>query len=263
MGVASSVPSGEFAADTCGILTQLKQWLNMPSETRDPIRRAAERLNAVTSYITLSSVIYYAVAILILHLLRTDFDPGYRYLSEYAVGPYGALMTSMFFVLSAGSVALAIGLWRSVSSKLRFLPGLLFWLTWACAVFLAGWFTGDLQGTPHTRIDQIHEQMMNKAAVQSDSRTTGLCRSNALSDGSSRSPWRTDQSHRAMVLFNHYFDAFADVFQHRREVVCNLAFPHVNRPHTCDHSGSSSPRLQRLKRRAVQFCGIVGGTIRF
>src|SRR6266481_8461996 len=79
------------------------------------------------------------------------FDPRYRYLSEYAVGPYGALMTSTFFVLSAGSVALAIGLWQSVSSKLRILPGLLFWLTWACAVFLAGVFTGDLQGTPHTR----------------------------------------------------------------------------------------------------------------
>jgi Protein of unknown function (DUF998) len=46
-----------------------------------------------------------------------------------------------------------------VSSKRRFLPGLLFWLAWACAVFTAGVFTGDLQGTPHTRIGQIHEQM--------------------------------------------------------------------------------------------------------
>src|SRR6516165_6039966 len=96
----------------------------------DRTRTAAERLNAVASYITLSCVVYYAGAILVLHVVRTDFDPGYRYLSEYAVGPYGALMTSTFFVLSAGSIALAIGLWRSVSSKLRILPGLLFWVTW-------------------------------------------------------------------------------------------------------------------------------------
>ena len=68
-------------------------------------------------------------------------------------------MTSTFFVLSVGSIALSVGLWRSVASKLRFVPGLLFWLTWACAVFFAGVFTGDLQGTPHTRIGQIHEQM--------------------------------------------------------------------------------------------------------
>src|SRR5207249_3233215 len=47
------------------------------------------RLNAVASYITLSSVVYYASAIVLLHVLRTDFDPGYRYLSEYARGPYG------------------------------------------------------------------------------------------------------------------------------------------------------------------------------
>src|SRR5436190_19360601 len=131
----------------------------MSSETGDEKRETTARLNAVVSYITLSSVVYYASAIVLLHVLRTDFDPRYRYLSEYAVGPYGALMSSTFFVLSAGSLALSIGLWRSVSSKLRFLPGLLFWLAWTCAVFLAGVFTGDLQGTPHTRLGQIHEQM--------------------------------------------------------------------------------------------------------
>jgi hypothetical protein len=122
-------------------------------------RQATERLNAIVSYITLSSVAYYATAIVLLHVLRSDYDPGYRYLSEFARGPYGALMTSTFFVLSAGSLALSLGLWRSVSSKLRFLPGLLFWLTWACAVFLSGIYTGDLQGTPPTRIGHIHDQM--------------------------------------------------------------------------------------------------------
>src|SRR6266849_6165880 len=80
-------------------------------------------------------VVYYASAIVLLHVLRTEFDPGYRYLSEYARGPYGTLMTSTFFALSAGSLALSLGLWRSVPSKLRFLPGLLLWLIWACAVF--------------------------------------------------------------------------------------------------------------------------------
>jgi hypothetical protein len=131
----------------------------MSSETGDEKRETTARLNAVASYITLSSVVYYTSAIVLLHILRTDFDPGYRYLSEYARGPYGALMTSTFFALSAGSLALTLGLWRSVSSKLRFLPGLLLWLIWACAVFLAGIYTGDLQGTPGTQIGKIHDQM--------------------------------------------------------------------------------------------------------
>ena len=131
----------------------------MSSETTDEKRKVTERLNAVASYVTLSSVVYYATAIGLLHVLRTDFNPGYRYLSEYAVGPYGALMTSTFFALSAGSLALSFGLWRSVSSKWRFLPGLFLWLTWTCAVFFAGIYTGDLQGGPRTRIGQIHDQM--------------------------------------------------------------------------------------------------------
>ena len=101
----------------------------MSSETGDEKRETTARLNAVVSYITLSSVVYYASAIVLLHVLRTDFDPGYRYLSEYAVGPYGALMTSTFFALRAGSLALSFGLWRSVLSKPRFLPGLFLWRT--------------------------------------------------------------------------------------------------------------------------------------
>jgi hypothetical protein len=68
-------------------------------------RGATAKLDVLASYITLSSVVYYASVIALLHVLRTDFDPGYRYLSEYARGPYGALMTSTFFVLSAGSLA--------------------------------------------------------------------------------------------------------------------------------------------------------------
>jgi len=131
----------------------------MFSEGRAAEREATKRLDVLASYITLSSVIYYAVVIALLHVLRTDFDPGYRYLSEYARGPYGAWMTSTFFVLSVGSLALCLGLCRSVVSRLRYVPGLFFWLAWACAVFLAGIYTSDLQGTPHTRMGQIHDEM--------------------------------------------------------------------------------------------------------
>src|ERR1700746_2469301 len=105
------------------------------------------RLNRVASYVTISCVIYYVGSIVLLHVLRTDYDPGSRYLSEYVVGPYGALMSSTFFLLRFGSFALACGMWRSVSSRLRFLPGHLCWLTWACAVFLAGIYPSDLQGS--------------------------------------------------------------------------------------------------------------------
>jgi len=128
-------------------------------QTRAAECEATKRLDVLASHIALSSIIYYVVAITLLHILRTDFNPRYRYLSEYARGPYGALMTSTFFVLSAGSLALLFGLCRSVASRLHFVPGLVLWFTWACAVFLAGIYTSDLQGVPHTRIGRIHDQM--------------------------------------------------------------------------------------------------------
>jgi hypothetical protein len=127
----------------------------MRNDARDE-RMLHIRLNVVVSYVTMFCVIYYVAVIALLHVLRTDYDPGYRYLSEYVVGPYGALMTSTFFDLGIGSLALFLGVWQSVSSKVRFLPGLLLWLTWACAVSLAGIYPGDLQGSPQTRIGQIH-----------------------------------------------------------------------------------------------------------
>jgi hypothetical protein len=119
----------------------------------------SDRLTTIAGYITLASVIYYASAIILVHILRTDFDPKYRYLSEYVNGPYGALMASTFFALSLASLALLLGLWRSVSSKIRFAPGMLLWLAWAGAVFFAGVYPSDLQESPATWNGHIHNQM--------------------------------------------------------------------------------------------------------
>lgn len=166
----------------------------MFSETRAVKRDATRRLDVLASYITLSSVACYAAVIALLHVLRTDLDPKYRYLSEYARGPYGALMTSTFFVLSVGSLAVSVGLYRSVTSRLRFAPGLLLWLAWACSVFLAGIYTGDLQGTPHTRMGRIHDHM-GMIAFPSASAALLLLSLGLRWEKGWRSVW-----HRAMLL---------------------------------------------------------------
>ena len=111
--------------------------------TRASERDATKWLDVLAAYITLLSIVYYTTTIALLHFLRTDLNPCYRYLSEYARGPYGVLMTSTFFVLSAGSLGLLVGLCRSVTSRLRFAAGLVSWLMWACTVFLAGIYTSD------------------------------------------------------------------------------------------------------------------------
>ena len=117
------------------------------------------RWGVIAAYVTIFSVIYFVVVIALMHVLRTDNDPGYRFLSEYVVGPYGELMRSTFFALSVGTLAMSYGLWGSVSSRLRFAPGLLLLVVWAGAVFLAGIYTADLQGSPSTESGQMHARM--------------------------------------------------------------------------------------------------------
>ena len=49
-----------------------------------------------------------------LHLLRPDYNPLRRFMSEYLVGPFGFLGTAAAYLLAATLIMLLVGLWRSV-----------------------------------------------------------------------------------------------------------------------------------------------------
>jgi hypothetical membrane protein len=55
-------------------------------------------------------VAYYVIVGLLLHVLEPEFDPRYRFMSEYVWGPYGWLMTTTFFVLGLAAFTVAAGL---------------------------------------------------------------------------------------------------------------------------------------------------------
>ena len=65
--------------------------------------------------VALVGIAYFVVIIVALHVLRPDLNPIQRPTSEYAVGPYGWLMTSAFFSMSVASWALVFGLYQGVS----------------------------------------------------------------------------------------------------------------------------------------------------
>ena len=90
--------------------------------------------------IVLACVIYYLVIGAALHVLEPDFDPRYRFMSEYAWGRYGWLMTTTFFVLGSAmlTVALALRLVHVTSRGVRLGVGLL--IVGSVFVCLAGVF---------------------------------------------------------------------------------------------------------------------------
>ena len=51
--------------------------------------------------------------------MRTDCDPTTKTVSQYAIGPYGYLMTSAFLSLGPSLFALSLGLWQNVTPQPR------------------------------------------------------------------------------------------------------------------------------------------------
>ena len=96
-----------------------------------------------------------------LHLLRPDYNPLRNFISEYAVGPFGFLLTAAAYVLAATFLMLLIGLRLSVhpSSFLTascVLIGVIIVCVCSCAVFPIDLLPPDGSHPPFTRACIIH-----------------------------------------------------------------------------------------------------------
>jgi hypothetical protein len=118
--------------------------------------RQAGRPVAVLATVAILATAYFVVIIAALHFLSPDFNPIERPTSEYAVGPFGYLMTSAFVALSLSTWALVIGLRRDLSSPAQSRLGLgLLWV-WGIGLLVAATFPIDLDGAPQTLAGTIH-----------------------------------------------------------------------------------------------------------
>lgn len=101
---------------------------------------------------------YAVVALLTLHFLRPDYTPATNFISNYAVGPYGWVMTTWFLAMSCGLLALAAGLHtgglRSITARL----GMFLLLVAAVGLVVSAVFPTDIAGAPSTRSGAIHDQ---------------------------------------------------------------------------------------------------------
>ena len=127
----------------------------MSSTNLSPNTLPAKQATRIAT-IAIVGITYFLIAVVALHFLRPEYDPVSRFVSEYAVGPYGFLMTSAFFGLSLGSLALVIGLYQGVPRSGRSWIGLVLLGIWGVAILIAGIFPTALKGAPETTSDNIH-----------------------------------------------------------------------------------------------------------
>ena len=127
----------------------------MASTNLSPSLRTRTQLARIAT-VAIVGVAYFVVIIVVLHFLRPDLNPIRRPTSEYAVGPYGFLMTSAFFSISLASFALVIGLHQGISQRARSQVGLGLLGIWGVGVLIAMTFPIDVEGAPQTISGTIH-----------------------------------------------------------------------------------------------------------
>ena len=75
-----------------------------------PSPKVSTRIVTISQRIVFICAAYYLIAGIALHFLEPEYDPRFRFMSEYVWGAYGWLMTTTFFVLGLAIFAVAIGL---------------------------------------------------------------------------------------------------------------------------------------------------------
>jgi len=122
-----------------------------------PVRRRDLAVASIAAFFVAAG------SLVALHFLRRDLDPVRRHLSEYAVGEWGALMTTAFLAAAVGAAALALVLGSAVerSRASRFACGAIAAAA-ACEMLMAV-FVADLSvpapGEPWVRTThgRIHD----------------------------------------------------------------------------------------------------------
>jgi hypothetical membrane protein len=92
--------------------------------------------------IVLICVAYYVIVGVALHFLEPEYDPRFRFMSDYAWGTYGWLMTTTFFVLGLAVLTIAVGVRGVHHSSRGARTGFGLLVIGALFVCLAGVFRG-------------------------------------------------------------------------------------------------------------------------
>ena len=128
------------------------RWLGRPRVPRlgcpgrGTSAHAGASIAMITQRIVLACAAYFVIVLAILHVLEPEFDPRFRFMSEYALGDYGWLMTTTFFALGLASIVAAVGLRTVHQSSRSTRIGLGLLLVAGIFIWLAGIFKDS---TPH------------------------------------------------------------------------------------------------------------------
>ncbi len=133
-------------------------WLPRKREANLSPGMLQARCTAWLGLIAIGGIVYFFVAVVSLHVLRPEYNPVNHAVSNYAVGPYGYLMTAAFYALALSVFALAIGLARSMALTAQAQVSVLLLIIASICIIVMGIFPGDVHALhpPATITGVIH-----------------------------------------------------------------------------------------------------------
>jgi Protein of unknown function (DUF998) len=102
---------------------------------------------AVAAWVALTSTGIFVVLLLLLHFVKSDLDPSWHFISEYAIGKHGWIMQAAFIVLAVANFALFMAIRNCMQGPSGWIGSFLF-LTGTLGTVLAGIFIADPINTP-------------------------------------------------------------------------------------------------------------------
>jgi hypothetical membrane protein len=97
--------------------------------------------------IAFGGLVLIAIATIVLHFLPTGYNPLTQAVSDYAVGPYSALMMSGFFAGGIGNMSLAVALGKNQTFSEKYRAGAVLVFLAGAALFVLGFFPTDIEGS--------------------------------------------------------------------------------------------------------------------
>jgi hypothetical membrane protein len=119
-------------------------------ESQERSRMIISGVTMILALLTIVGIADFLLSFTALHFLRPDVNPVLEPMSNYAVGPYGFLLTAADIGLSLGALALAFGLYLGIAPRGRSYVGLFLLALYGVSVLLAGIFPIDVGGEATT-----------------------------------------------------------------------------------------------------------------
>ena len=129
-------------------------------ESQERSRMTVSWVTMILALLTIVGIADFLLSFTALHFLRPDVNLVLEPMSNYAVGPYGFLLTAADIGLSLAALALAFGLYLGIAPRGRSYVGLFLLALYGVSVMLAGIFPIDIGGEA-TTFGTIHNVVGN------------------------------------------------------------------------------------------------------